>query len=72
MSLTKTSSNNFAAPISNAKKSFYSLKTKLSKEAFDINKARQKILEPIKSRKKISKAKQKKIEKLAQAEGKKI
>ena len=68
----KTSSNNFAAPISNAKKSFYSLKTKLSKEAFDINKARQKILEPIKSRKKISKAKQKKIEKLAQAEGKKI
>ena len=39
----KTSSNNFAAPISNAKKSFYSLKTKLSKEAFDINKARQKI-----------------------------
>ena len=68
----KTTSNNFAAPISNAKKSFYSLKTKLSKEAFDINKARQKILEPIKSRKNLTKAKQKKIEAAAKAEGKKI
>ena len=68
-----TKANNFSAPLANAKKSFWEAKKKLSQEAFDINKARKKILEPLKdTKKKFTKKQTTKITNAAKAEGKKI
>jgi len=68
-----TKANNFSAPLANAKKAFWEAKSKLAKDAFDINVKRKKILEPFKdTKKKFTKKQTKKITDAAKAEGKKI
>ena len=68
-----TKANNFSAPLANAKKAFWEAKSKLAKDAFDINVKRKKILEPLKdTKKKFTKKQTKKITDAAKAEGKKI